>query len=343
MRLRDYLRDRKYLILLYVTVILFIGTIIYLEESTSLKESNGLYIVEVSIFVFIIYLIFDYRKIKRHYDLLIKASQTGDFDWINSIPEPQDTQQRVYQELLYKLYHDANVMLNKYSIKCSEDINFITMWVHEIKTPIAAAKLIIENCLDSPTEEVLYHIEDEIDKIEDFIQMTLFYSRADDFAKDYVLSSVNLEKVVKECVKREYSCITGKKLVLQMDALDRNINTDGKWLSFIVKQLLDNAVKYSLPEKTIKIYTEQREKELILNIEDEGAGIKKEDIGRIFDKNFTGMNGRKLYNSTGIGLYLSQKLAGKLGHKITVTSKYGCGTCFSIHFLNGNDYHDVGL
>jgi signal transduction histidine kinase len=126
-----------------------------------------------------------------------------------------------------------------------------------------------------------------------------------------------------------------------MEALEQNINTDEKWLSFIVKQLLDNAVKYSLPAKTIKIYTKQTENEIILNIEDEGAGIRQEDIRRIFDKNFTGMNGRKLYNSTGIGLYLSQKLAEKLGHTITVTSKYGCGTCFSIHFPKENDYHDV--
>jgi signal transduction histidine kinase len=343
MRLKDYLRDRKFLILLYVIVILFIGTIIYLQEAVSLIESNGLYAIEVSFFLFIVYLIFDYRKIKKHYDLLVKASQTGDFHWINSIPEPQNTQQRIFQELLHKLYHDANVMLNKYSTKCSEDIDFITMWVHEIKTPIAAAKLIIENSLDNPTEEVLYHIEDEIDKIEDFIQMSLFYSRADDFAKDYVLSDVKLEKIVKECIKREYSCITGKRLLLQMEALEQNIITDEKWLSFIVKQLLDNAVKYSLPEKTIKIYTKQIQNEVILNIEDEGTGIKKEDIGRIFDKNFTGLNGRKLYNSTGIGLYLSQKLAGKLGHNITVTSEYGSGTCFSIHFPNINNYHDVGL
>jgi signal transduction histidine kinase len=341
MRLRDYLLDRKYLILLYVTVILFIGTMIYLQQDVSFIQSNGLYVVEVSLSLFMLYLMLDYRKIKKHYVLLIKAAQKGEFDWINSIPEPQNTQQRIYQELLYKLYRDANIMLDKYSTKCSEDIDFITMWVHEIKTPIAAAKLIIENGLDNPTEQMLYHIEDEIDRIEDFIQMTLFYSRSDDFAKDYVLSSVNLEKIVNECIKRECSCITGKKLILHMEALEQNINTDEKWLSFIVKQLLDNAVKYSLPAKTIKIYTKQTENEIILNIEDEGAGIRQEDIRRIFDKNFTGMNGRKLYNSTGIGLYLSQKLAEKLGHTITVTSKYGCGTCFSIHFPKENDYHDV--
>lgn len=341
MKLWDYLKDKKYLILLYGIVMLLIGTIIYLREAVPLSESNGLYVVEIAFTLFILYLIIDYMIIKKHYDLLIKASQTGNFDWINSIPGPQNSEQRIYQELLYKLYQDANVKLDEYSTKNSEDMDFITMWVHEIKTPIAATKLIIENGLDNPTEKILYHIEDEIDRIEDFIQMSLFYSRANDFAKDYVLSSINLETIVKECIKREYSCITGKKLVLEMKDLDININTDDKWLAFIIKQLIDNAVKYSLTEKTIKIYVEQMEKEVILNIEDQGTGIKKEDIRRIFDKNFTGMNGRRLYNSTGIGLYLSQKLARKLGHTITVTSKYGCGACFSIHFTIGIDYHDV--
>jgi signal transduction histidine kinase len=184
---------------------------------------------------------------------------------------------------------------------------------------------------------------DDIDRIEDFIQMTLFYSRADDFAKDYMLCNTNLERIKKECLKREYSYISGKKLTLQLEDLNQNITTDEKWLAFIIKQLLDNAVKYSLPEKTIKIYTKQLEREMLLNIEDEGVGIKKEDIGRIFDKNFTGMNGRKLYNSTGIGLYLSQKLAKKLGHSITVTSEYGSGTCFSIHFPVKYDYHDIDV
>ncbi|HEX3075535.1 MAG TPA: sensor histidine kinase [Lachnospiraceae bacterium] len=331
------------MIALYILVMLFIGTIIGIQEDTPLTESNGMYIEEVSLTLFILYLLFDYRYIKKHYSMLIKASQTGAFEWINSMPEPQSAEHRIYQELLYKLYKEANEKLTQYSTKSSEDIDFITMWVHEIKTPIAATKLIIENGLDQPSEKVLYQIEDEIDRIEDFIQMTLFYSRVNDFEKDYVLNSVNLETIVKEGLKREYSYISNKKLALQMDALDISIITDGKWLGFIVKQLLDNAVKYSLPEKTIRIYIEQRKKEIILNIEDEGVGIKKEDLRRIFDKNFTGTNGRKMYNSTGIGLYLSQKLAKKLGYSITVTSEYGCGTCLSIHFPKVDDYHDVKM
>lgn len=341
MRLREYLTDRRYQILQYVVIILFIGTIMYLEEDSALGESNGLYVIEVSFVLFAIYLVIEYRMKKKHFEMIRKVSKTDSMDWVNSIPIPQNFEQRIYQEILYKLYQDANRKLDEYSLKNTEDIDFISMWVHEIKTPIAASKLIIENSLDHPSEKILYDIEDEVDRIEDFVQMTLFYSRANDFAKDYVLNSISLVKIVEECMKREYSSIIHKKLTLCLDQLDIMIDTDEKWLGFILKQLLDNAIKYSLPEKKIKIYTTQTEKEIVLNVEDEGTGIKKEDLSRIFEKNFTGTNGRKLYNSTGIGLYLSRRLAEKLGHNITVTSEYGCGTKFSVHFPKWNNYYDV--
>jgi signal transduction histidine kinase len=255
------------------------------------------------------------------------------------MPEAFDTEQNLYHELLLKLYQDFNRRLDELNLKNKEDLDFVTMWVHEIKTPIAASKLIIENNLDDPSEKILYNIEDELDKIEDYIQMSLFYSRANDFAKDYIINSISLEKVVQDCIKREYSGIMNKKLQLILEKLDLIVDTDEKWLGFIIKQILDNAVKYSQPGGNINIYTEQKEKEDILYIQDEGIGIKKEDISRIFDKNFTGMNGRRQYTATGIGLYLGQKLAKKLGHLITVTSENEAGTRFAIHFMkNSNIY-----
>lgn len=341
MRLQDYLWDRKFLILVYSISSIFTGAIIYMGESVSLSESNGLYAVGVSLLLFVIYFAVDFIIKKKHYDALNEVLISDGIDWVNSLPSPGDTEQRVYSELLQKLYRDANNKLTEHDSKSIEDIEFITMWVHEIKTPIAASKLIIENSLDNPSEKALYNIGDEIDKIEDFVQMTLFYSRAGEFAKDYIINSASLDKIVKDCIKREYSSIANKKLRLYFDDLDFQIDTDEKWLGFIIKQILDNAIKYSLPGGVIKIYVEHMENESILCVEDEGTGIKEEDIGRIFDKNFTGTNGRKFYNSTGIGLYLSQMLARKLGHFITVTSDYGHGTKMSVHFPIWNDYFDV--
>lgn len=340
MKLSEYLSDKRYLILLYTVVSLFTGAVIYMGESSKLLESTGLYVVEVSFLLFVIYLAIDFMIKKRYYNKLRKNSLNEGLDWVNSLPEPLSAEQRIYTELLQKLYQDANSKLAEHNEKSMEDLEFITMWVHEIKTPIAASKLIIENSLNLPSEKALYSIEDEIDKIEDFVQMTLFYSRSGEFSKDYIINSVNLDKVVKGCMKREYSRITNRNLKLNIDKLNFQIETDEKWLEFIIKQIMDNAIKYSSSGGEIKIYMEHMDNESILSIEDTGVGIQQQDIRRIFDKNFTGNNGRKFYNSTGIGLYLSQKLARKLGYLITVTSRYGHGTKVSVHIPKWNDYYN---
>lgn len=339
MRLVDYLSDKKFLILLYLTTSMFTGTVIYMEESTSLEDSYGLYVVFVSFFLFFIYLTVDFLLKKRHLSVLKNTFLSEGLDWVNFIPSPISSEERIYHELLIKLYRDANEIISEHNAKSIENVEFMTMWVHEIKTPIAASKLIIENSVYAPSEKALYSIEDEINKIEDFVQMTLFYSRSDDFAKDYMIHSTNLSKIVDDCIIREYSSITNKKLSLNFNNLDLQIDTDEKWLGFIIKQILDNAIKYSPMKSVIKIYVEQTEKESVLFIEDSGVGIKAEDINRVFDKSFTGNNGRKFYTSTGIGLYLSQKLARKLGYNISVSSEYGYGTKVSIHFPKWSDYY----
>lgn len=341
MKLCDYLSDKKYLIILYITVSIFTGGVIYMGELTSLSKSYGLYVVFVSLFLFFVYLVVDFMLKRKHYNSLKKISFSNNLDWINSIPSPISREEHIYYDLLKKLYKDANEKITEYNSKNIENMEFMTMWVHEIKTPIAASKLIIENSVNDPSEKALYSIEDEVNKIEDFVQMTLFYSRSDDFAKDYMICASSLNKIVDDCIIREYSSITNKGLLLNMEGLNLQIDTDPKWLGFIIKQILDNAIKYSPANSTIKIYAKQNEHESVLNIEDSGIGIKTEDIGRVFDKNFTGNNGRKFYNSTGIGLYLSQKLARKLGYNVSVSSEYGHGTKVSIHFPKWSDYFEM--
>nr|WP_320024640.1 sensor histidine kinase [uncultured Acetobacterium sp.] len=341
MTIKDYLWDKKYLILIYAITVLFTGTVIYIGEAVAANQSNGLYVVKVSLLLFAIYLAVDFIVKSKYYKRLKAISDLAGLDWVNSLPIPVSSEQRIYNELLQKQYQAINKRLSEHQSKSIENREFITMWVHEIKTPIAASKLIIENNLDHPSEEVLYSIEDEIDKIEDFVQMTLFYSRTDDFATDYLINSINLKKVVNECIKREFSSITNKNLSLQLKNLDLQIDSDEKWLGFIIKQILDNAIKYSTANGKISIYAESLEDEVVLIIADEGAGIKEEDIRRVFDKNFTGGNGRKYVTTTGMGLYLSQKIARKLGHQITISSDSGKGTRVSIHFPRWNDFYDV--
>lgn len=178
-------------------------------------------------------------------------------------------------------------------------MEFVETWVHEIKTPISAARLMIENNLDDPNEETLYALLDEIQRIEDMVQKIICYSQLNDFSKDCQISDVSLKSVVNKCVQREYSNIRNKDIHLNMENLDFMVNSDEKWLGFIIEQILDNAVKYSRAHGEIKIFGINEHYDQRLVIKDFGVGIRAEDVRRVFDKGYTGANGRKKMTSIG--------------------------------------------
>jgi signal transduction histidine kinase len=171
----------------------------------------------------------------------------------------------------------------------------------------------------------------------------LYYSRSDNFSKDYIISEVNINKLIKESIKKHSILFIKKHIKLVNEISDTLIvDTDKKWLLFIVDQLVSNALKYTHDDGSISFKASENDKEKLLTIEDNGIGIKAEDLKRIFSSAFTGYNGRnENLKATGMGLYLSQKLAKKLGHHITLESEYGKGTKVTIHFPKWNDYYSV--
>lgn len=340
MKISAYLWDRKVIIILFVVCMVFTGTIIWLTEEKSFFESNGFYAILVSLTFFAIYIIADYLRLNFHFRKLNSLFEKEGTDWIVSVPSPYTAEQKIYTELLCKLKKDSDAKLAEYGQKNAEDIDFLETWVHEIKTPISASKLIIENSLNAPTEKTLYNILDEIEKIEDMVQKTLCYSHLNDFSKDCRISRVNVQKVVNACIQSEYSNITNKGIRLDIKNINFEVNSDAKWLQFIIKQLIDNAVKYSRFKGTIRIVSTFDATGYTLIIRDFGVGIKKEDLRRVFEKGFTGFNGRKAYASTGVGLYLSQKLASKLGHTITISSEPGKGTEVRLNFPKYKELYD---
>lgn len=331
MSLKEYLKDRRNLIAFFIILMIFIGGMIFFDSSIRMLKSNAGYVITVSILLFIIYLGIDYSLIRFNMNKIKKLSKEG-MEWIHSLPRPMNYEQKSYIDVINKLYKNANTQIEKLNNNNNESVEFLTIWVHEIKTPIAASKLIIENNLNQENEKTLYGIEMEVEKVEDYVQKALFYSRINDFSKDYRIDTVKIETVVKESIKSEASWFINKNIKLEIEDLNVEVNTDYKWLQFIIKQILDNAIKYTPKGGSIKIYTKVKEKEKILYVKDDGIGIKKEDIGRVFEKSFTGYNGRVKQYSTGMGLYISQKLARKLGHYITIKSEYERGAEVSIHF-----------
>ncbi|BAU28753.1 histidine kinase/DNA gyrase B/HSP90-like ATPase [Aneurinibacillus soli] len=218
-----------------------------------------------------------------------------------------------------------------------ETLEFMTSWFHDIKTPISVSRLVIENKTGKDPARVLDSLDEELDKIEHHIERALYYARIDDFSRDYLIHDISLESLVKQAVKNNAKTFISKRIQIKLHDLEYEVMSDKKWLSFILNQILSNALKYTETEGTIEIYGLETREEKMLKIRDTGMGIPVEDVSRVFDKGFTGQNGRKYEKATGMGLYLARKLARKLGHDITVTSEYDSYTEVTLHFPKLND------
>jgi signal transduction histidine kinase len=210
-----------------------------------------------------------------------------------------------------------------------EDREFMIAWVHEVKMPITAARLLLESGkYDGET------LGEEIERISESVEKVLYYSRSDSFSQDYIIAEEDLNALVRENVKKHSALFIKKQIRVSLEVpAGLSVFTDRKWLLFIMDQLLSNALKYTEEKGAIQITAQRNGMETVLSYNDNGRGIKKEDMPRLFAKSFTGQNGRGPGSTaTGLGLYLAQKLARKLNHSISISSEYGSGTSASIHF-----------
>ncbi len=185
-------------------------------------------------------------------------------------------------------------------------------------------------------------LEDEWRKIDHYVEQALYYSRIDSFSKDYHITEVSLNRITKASIKKYSKMFIQKRIRLSMWEEEAFVQSDGKWLAYILDQLVANALKYTDEGGTIAFFYEEDQKEKRLHIRDSGIGIKQEDIGRVFEKGFTGSNGRSANaKSTGMGLYLANQMARKLGARLSVRSQEGEYAEFAIHFSKGDGYFDL--
>lgn len=229
-----------------------------------------------------------------------------------NIPLPQNGIEEDYTKLIHTLYDSLKAAENEAAEKLSDMTDYYTMWVHQIKTPIAAMGLILQNG-DSPEYSEL---SENLQKIEQYAEMVLCYLRLDSNSSDLVIKEYDLDSIVKQAVRKFSSQFIRRQLKLVYKPLEKTVLTDEKWLLFVIEQIISNAVKYT-PSGEVEIYCEEP---LTLCIRDTGIGIAPEDIPRIFEKGYTGCNGRLDKKASGIGLYLCRRICGKLGHKITAES-----------------------
>ena len=208
--------------------------------------------------------------------------------------------------------------------KLNDLMDYYTLWAHQIKTPIAASSLLVGEIED---KKVKNQLEQELFKIESYVNIVLQYLRLESFHEDLVLKKENLEDLVKEIVKKYAIFFIQKGLSLNLHDLDRTIITDKKWFVVILEQVLSNSLKYT-SQGGIEIYFQED----TLYIKDSGLGIQDADLLRVFERGFSGYNGRLTQQSSGLGLYLSKKIADELGHQISIASQVGQGTTVMISF-----------
>ncbi|MFD3157314.1 ATP-binding protein [Haloimpatiens sp. FM7330] len=237
-----------------------------------------------------------------------------------------------YVLILRRALKSMTEQVNSINYDRQEYKEYIESWIHEVKLPIASIQLMCENNKTDVTRKILL----ELRKIENDVEKALYYARSNEVWKDYMIQEINVDKLVEYTISKNIQFFIQNGIQIERRCQNTCVYTDGKWMEFIINQLLVNSVKYKkIRNSMIKIYTQEMKNGTTLVIEDNGIGIKESEINRIFDKSFVGSNGRKTEKSTGMGLYLCKKLCDKLGLEIYAESEIGNYTKITISFPKG--------
>ncbi|MCM1328724.1 MAG: sensor histidine kinase [Ruminococcus sp.] len=236
----------------------------------------------------------------------------------DNLPPPKTALEEDYQKLLITLFDFKQALANEMDGRYADMADYYTLWAHQIKTPIAAMRLNLQGADFPQTAE----LDRDLQRIEQYVEMALCYTRLDSETNDFLIKKYDLDGIVRQAVRKFSSQFIGRKIRLVYEPVGVTVLTDEKWLLFVLEQILSNALKYT---KSGEIEITLEEPKTVV-IRDTGIGIAPEDINRIFEKSYTGCNGRTDKKASGIGLYLCRQICGRLGHKITARSQVGVGT-----------------
>ena len=312
--IRGYIKQNIKVIFLFIVFALVFGIVFSLYD---LEIEAIYYSVMLCSFIGLIYICINFINYYKKHIQLYKLQNEISIS-LENLPSPKTLMEEDYTNLILTLNKEYKNYISKSDIAKSDMIDYYTMWVHQIKTPISAMKLLIQ----TSESEISSDLSSELFKIEQYVEMVLSYIRLGSNKNDFVLKEYDLDNIIRQAVRKYAPLFIRKKISLDFQPTNYKVLTDEKWLVFVIEQLLSNAIKYTNKGK-ISIYSLENKK---LVIEDTGIGISKEDIPRIFDKGFTGYNGRTDKKATGLGLYLCKNILDKLSHKISIESEVGVKT-----------------
>ena len=325
--IKSYIKKNLKIYLLLIVFIFIFVLIFYLYNLPfECLFYGGLLCFLVSLIASII----DYNNYRKSY-IDLKYLETNILSSMEDLPKSLDIRVECYQKIIERLHNEVERLKIEDNKKMEDLADYYSMWIHQIKTPIAAMNFLLDN-----EETDVKVFKQELFKIERYVEMVLTYIRLGSETSDYVITSIDLDEVVRENIKKYATLFINKKIKLNYVSHETYVISDKKWLGFAFEQLLSNAIKYTKSGGEISINISESK----LIIEDNGIGIYEEDLPRIFEQSFTGLNGRYEKKSSGLGLYLCKKTLDKLQHKIEITSEVNKGTKVKVSFPKKDIFRD---
>ena len=352
MRFTDYIIDRLLYILFYFISIILVIIIMSLDSINNNKVLNIgtiLYSIIISIAMLLIFFAIDYLRKKEVYIVINRGLEGGEFNYIFNLPDRVNREHKVFKELLTKNHMYYENTLDKYRKRYKGSLNLKSRWIHQLKTSISVIKLLLEKekekIIDENTRRSYESIEEELEKLSHGLEMELYSLRINDFEMDFKVEKIDLVDIVREVVNENKNAFIVNSIYPNLKSEgDIYVKSDKKWLKFIISQIISNSIKYTkvrdVEKKYIHVSLSKEEERTVLSIEDNGVGIPKKDLARVFNAFFTGDNGRKYYESTGMGLYLVKEICNKLGHGVELRSEEDVGTIVKIIFYDTRSIYD---
>ena len=315
----SYLNYRKKVILVFLifAVIFSVSFVLY-----HLPLGAVLYPLALCLLVALIFVIRDFNNIRKTHKDLEKIKKLTVYG-MEFLPEAKNEIEKDYGDVANILFEENKQIRLKMEERYNEMIDYYTMWAHQIKTPIAAMRLNLQN----EDSDFSRRLTEDLQRIEQYVEMVLCYLRLDSNSSDYVIREYDIDGIVRQGIKKFASQFIRKKIKLDYRPSDLKVVTDEKWLLFVIEQVLSNSLKYT-KQGSISVFVNNNQE---LCIKDTGIGIAPEDLPRIFENGYTGYNGRNDKKASGIGLYLCKRICKNLGHEITASSVLGEGTTIRIN------------
>lgn len=332
-----FLKDKLPIFLGWVVLSALMVFMVWLTPDLRGFMDNVAYLLLLQLFLLLLFFVFDYYRKKDWFHQLDKQEAA-----LQQFLDEADTEEeKLVQEYINHQVREHHQVMQQVISNQKDQKDYVDSWIHEIKVPLAAVGLILQSIEYDIDDDKYTLLQNEVQKIDEYVEQVLYYSRLDEFINDYLIQEYSLKKMIQPVIRSQANYFIQKNLQLVMSEEDAQVLTDGKWIAFIFRQLLSNAIKYTPENGKIEVVITQKNDGTYLQLKDAGIGIQSEDLGRIFDKGFTGENGRSAeQHSTGLGLYLAKKLAEKLGVELTAESEWGKGTTMTLFFPRLNYYQE---